>query len=58
MNKDLERIMLLRAEEQCRAHDMTIPKCERCGATLRGSRSHKPPGERICSTCEKSKEEK
>lgn len=48
----LERIVLQRAEEQCRAQDMKIPKCEFCGATLRGSRSHKAPGERICAKCE------
>jgi len=55
---ELERIMLLRAEEQCRAQDMTIPKCERCHTPLKGSRSHKPPGERICAKCETLKEEK
>jgi hypothetical protein len=54
MDAFLQRVIEAREREQ-RERDMENlkrPKCEKCGALLAGSRSHKPLGERICAACE------
>jgi hypothetical protein len=55
VDKTTQRIVLERAREQCEREDLKRPKCEKCGARLAGSRSHQPPGSRICAACEAKK---
>lgn len=54
MDAFLQRVVEQREREQREQEmqDLTRPKCEVCTAPLAGSRSHKPPGERICAKCE------